>query len=137
MSVEQIKAKLDMELQINKEVMKDFDNFKYKDESRLALNVTYYQGLFRVGDAKPTGFGRQVDATGHVYEGMLINGMKHGYGRYIYPDGKVKVGTFESDRLVSGKVYDYEGQYISKIWFKSIEYMTNNNLFNSKRIFLI
>ena len=116
MNVKAIFEKIEnSEDQLMKEFVRDFKDFKFKDESNLNLTTTYWAGLFKPGSANPTGIGRRVDSTGHIYEGMVINGMMHGYGRYISPDGTVKTGMFEKELLKKGTVYDFDGQFIKRI----------------------
>ncbi|MCF0106000.1 MAG: hypothetical protein HUJ53_04510, partial [Holdemanella sp.] len=50
----------------------------------------------------------------YVYEGQLVNGMRHGYGRMEFRDGSIYEGKFEKDyfqgygiyRFADGSIYD-------------------------------
>jgi hypothetical protein len=37
---------------------------------------------------------------GSMYEGEWINGIQHGQGMMVFPDGTVKVGLFENNVFV-------------------------------------
>ena len=37
---------------------------------------------------------------GSMYEGEWINGIQHGKGMMVFPDGNVKVGLFENNVFV-------------------------------------
>ena len=87
------------------------DQYTFKDESNLKLSNHYWMGLFVKGKSKRTGFGRQVDKFNNIYEGMVKDDLKHGYGRILLQDGSHMEGFWSKDNL-HGLVarYDIDGK---------------------------
>eukprot|EP00392_Amoebophrya_sp_AT5.2_P004487 g4495.t1 len=63
---------------------------------------------------RQTGYTERRFADGGVFQGYLQNGLKHGYGKYVYPDGvSVYEGQWKDDKCEGqGKVKDEESEYI-------------------------
>lgn len=53
----------------------------------------FYLGSW-LNDQK-SGFGKEIDLLGNVYEGSFKEDKYHGFGKYIYKDGVVYSGKFE------------------------------------------
>ena len=49
---------------------------------------------------KKHGFGRYMWADGRVYEGMWQNGKQHGEGKYVQSDGKIKHGIWGDGKRI-------------------------------------
>lgn len=56
-----------------------------------------YQGMFL--DGARHGYGRFTYATGAFYEGQWVRNKKHGQGVYVFEDGTVYRGVFHEDRF--------------------------------------
>lgn len=48
------------------------------------------------------GNGQMLWTDGSMYEGEWINGIQHGLGRMVFPDGQCKEGYFEHNTFMYG-----------------------------------
>ena len=65
---------------------------------------------------------RQIKyANGDIYEGEVVNGMRHGQGTYIWPDGLRYSGSYANNkRHGPGKYIDQFGVEEHQVWDNDI-----------------
>ena len=75
------------------------NNFKYTDSELYSETYTkIYIGKWKNG--MKHGFGRYIYENGNIYEGEWTNDKIEGRGRMIYNDGSIKDGIWEDDKYI-------------------------------------
>ena len=70
--------------------------------------------MFEKGKARKNGVGRVVTKDNQLYEGMIADGYRSGFGRLILPTGEHYIGYFKDD-LLHGLValFDIDNNFMS------------------------
>ena len=66
---------------------------------RFCYGVTYtglliFKFLGSWKNENPNGYGRETYTDGGYYEGLFLNGMKHGDGKLVFENGQMYLGKF-------------------------------------------
>lgn len=69
--------------------------------------VGSYEGDKSAETGKRHGRGKNIYASGAVYDGMWVQGKKHGNGIYYYPNGDVCEGIWVDDKITGQVIYRY------------------------------
>ena len=79
-------------------------------------NIDSYDGHFLQG--LRSGYGKYIYNTGEIYEGDFKDNLKHGFGKLIYPEKGVYHGYFESGKRHGEGVFTYPTGDSYNGWWK-------------------
>lgn len=78
-----------------------------KGTGTITFNQTHtYEGEFMDGIANPNGKGKIVYTDGSLYEGDVVNGKYHGFGKYTSKDHTI-TGNFSNDNVEGQAISEY------------------------------
>lgn len=82
-------------------------------------------------------FGKLIYKDGRVYEGELVNGIKHGKGVFIMPDSTVYDGIWRNDSMVGiATIINIKSKYVGEIKDNGIKHGEGKMIFNDSSTFL-
>lgn len=103
---------------------------KTSDISQKEINEATEQNLF-------TGFGQKLYSNG-IYEGELVNGIRHGTGTFRFNNGDVYIGSFANDVFEGFGTYNcqnggtFSGEFSNGDLSQGTRTLTNGNTYSGE-----
>ncbi len=86
---------------------------------------------------KQNRFGKLIYTDGKVYEGELVNGIKHGKGVFIMPDSTIYDGTWRNDSMIGiATIINIKGKFVGEIKENGIKHGEGKMVFNDSSAFV-
>lgn len=87
---------------------------------------------------KQESFGKIVYTDGKVYEGELVNGVKHGKGIFIMPDSTIYNGNWRNDSMVGTAtiIKMNKSKFVGEVKDNGIKHGEGNMIFNDSSTFV-